>query len=174
MNIIFAKGGPCGFFFRPDTTLNREGETYYVPDGIRAAWYMLFSYVRIDKAGKHVASRFAERYYSAGGSGAAIFGIPERPGDGAACLSAMECIGSGIIPKLEPEEWMLANSLDNSTVIAAAHEVEHSAQMNEAVESVSSVMSLRTGDMVCVACSGPIPVSCGETIDFPGRKVRLL
>ena len=82
MNIIFAKGGPCGFFFRPDTTLNREGETYYVPDGIRAAWYMLFSYVRIDKAGKHVASRFAERYYSAGGSGAvrgdAGSGRPEK------------------------------------------------------------------------------------------------
>ncbi len=50
------------FFMKPDTALLKEGDFYY-PDFTKDLHHELELVVRISKAGKHISSEFAHKYY---------------------------------------------------------------------------------------------------------------
>lgn len=75
---------------RPDTTLNRFKEDYYVPDSISEIEFTPVMFFHVSKAGKAVSPRFARRYYSAAGFGMMVFPDGEEFYDGTSLLSMVE------------------------------------------------------------------------------------
>lgn len=139
MNIIFTDRNLSRIFFRPDSTIEKDGSVYYAPDRIHIIEALPFRYIRMDRAGKCIAPKFAGRYFSRHGRGIALFGYAD---------------GS---EKQSPDGWMKANMLDASTFIG---ETENLAEQDakedfhttaaQAIAYASSFMSLKTGDMVCI------------------------
>lgn len=88
-------------FLKPDTALLRENKDFYYPDFSKDIHYELEVVLRVCKEGKHVAEKFAEKYY--------------------------DCIGLGIdftardIQQKHKEKglpWELAKAFDHSAVIS--------------------------------------------------------
>ncbi len=50
-------------FSKPESSLNREGKPFFVPDFAERIDYETEIVVRINKLGKNIAERFAHRYY---------------------------------------------------------------------------------------------------------------
>jgi len=52
------------FFMKPDTSLLKDGADFYIPDFTNDLHYECELVVKIDKAGKNIAEKFAPKYYS--------------------------------------------------------------------------------------------------------------
>lgn len=57
------------FFMKPDTALLRNNDPFYVPDFSRRVDYECELVVRINRVGRHIALKFAHRYYDEVGLG---------------------------------------------------------------------------------------------------------
>ena len=70
MNIIIKPYNPQEglFYFKPDTTLNRDYTNLYLPHFIKRVEAKELFYTRIDRAGKGIAERYASRYFTKGNS----------------------------------------------------------------------------------------------------------
>ena len=156
MNLFFIND-KNEIFYRPDTTLNKECPVYYVPDSIRSIEYAPFIYVKIDRAGKYIAPRFAPRYYSKTGQGLAIFGYES-----------------------EKRDEMLANLLDNSTIVCELTPIESISdqalidKIDQAISTISEKTSLKTGDYVCLCSSIRTPTEIGETVKISEERSLLI
>ena len=60
-------------YCRPDTTWEKEGRDFYVPDGVEKVLWTPVMFARISKAGKCVGAKFVSRYYDGFGIGALIY-----------------------------------------------------------------------------------------------------
>lgn len=94
MNIIVFPSKREDYYFRPDTTLEKESKDYYRPDGFCGFSFATCIYIKITKAGKCVSSKFASRYYNS--------------------------LGAGILIDAKEVSLGMATSLDNSTILASA------------------------------------------------------
>lgn len=99
MNIITITYNSNFFYIRGDISLNKDSNDYFCPDGIEKITVAPFLYIKIDRAGKAIQSKFARRYYSKIGYGVNI--------------TAESLIKDGI-----PESFLMANTLDNTTVVS--------------------------------------------------------
>ncbi len=160
MNIITVPYGSKGFYVRPDTSLNRDSNDYFCPDGVNELAAAVFIYARATKAGKSVSAKFAPRYYTAVGTGIHF--------------SAPELIDG-------PESWWTAHSLDNSTFLAAdekpALEIpsELRDKINAAFETASKYVSFRTGDYIAIEVEMPVIIK-GNTASYPfnGKEINII
>lgn len=163
MNIITVPYGSKGFYVRPDTSLNRDSNDYFCPDGVTELAAAVFIYAKATKAGKSVSAKFAQRYYSAIGSGVH--------------LSA-----PGIAAEGSPENWWLSHSLDNSTFLlgdeTAAEEMPADIieKINAAFETASKYVSFRTGDYMAIEIEDPIHISQDTASQFEcrGKKINII
>lgn len=57
------------FFFKPDTALLRNNDSFFIPEFSNEIHYELELVVKINKIGKHIEKQYAERYYSEIGLG---------------------------------------------------------------------------------------------------------
>lgn len=99
MNIITTKYNSNFYYVRPDISLNRDSNDYFCPDDITEITVAPFLYIRMDKAGKSVQAKFASRYYSSIGYG-------------------LNITAQSLINEKYPESFLMANSLDNSTIVS--------------------------------------------------------
>ena len=79
MNIIIKPYNPQEglFYFKPDTTLNRDYTNLYLPHFIKRVEAKELYYIRIDRAGKGIAERYASRYFSKGNYALSISIAPD-------------------------------------------------------------------------------------------------
>lgn len=79
MNIIIKPYNPQEglFYFKPDTTLNRDYTNLYLPHFIKRVAATELFYIRIDRAGKGIAERYASRYFSKGNYALSISIAPD-------------------------------------------------------------------------------------------------
>lgn len=99
MNIITTTYNSNFFYVRPDISLNRDSNDYFCPDEISEITVAPFLYIRMDKAGKSVQAKFASRYYSSIGYG-------------------LNLTAKSLIDEKHPQSFLMANSLDNSTIVS--------------------------------------------------------
>ncbi len=99
MNIVTVTYNSNFHYIRPDISLNRDGNDYFCPDGITDFTVAPFVFIRIDKAGKSVGAKFAQRYYSRIGYG-------------------LNLTAKSLIDNTVPQSFFTANSLDNSTYVS--------------------------------------------------------
>ena len=57
------------FFLKPETAIQPKGHPFFIPDFSNNIHYEVELVVRIDKSGKHIAEKFAHKYYSKIGLG---------------------------------------------------------------------------------------------------------
>lgn len=137
MNIITVPYSSKYFYSRPDTSLNRDSNDYFCPDGTGELAAAVFVYVRAAKAGKCVSARFAGRYYSTTGTGVQLF-------------------APSIAKEGNPESWWVSRSLDNSTFLlgdegpADTLSPEMREKIDNAIEKISGHISFRTGDYIAI------------------------
>ncbi|MBQ7772631.1 MAG: hypothetical protein IJ383_00970 [Bacteroidales bacterium] len=162
MNIFTVPYSSRHFYCRPDTSLNRDSNDYFCPDGVNRLAAAVFIYVRASKAGKSVSSKFAGRYYTTAGTGVQFY-APELED---ACSH---------------ESWWISRSLDNSTfLLGDEHPAEElpeviKEKINAAFETVSRHVSFRTGDYVAIEIEPPITVPETEcTFTINGKVLNII
>lgn len=99
MNVIVVPNEGGYHYFRPDTTIERESKDFYCPEEVTSLSACVVLYIKISKAGKAVAKRFAERYYNTFGAGILLY--------------AENLINSDI-----PATYSMASSIDYSTILS--------------------------------------------------------
>ena len=57
------------FFLKPDTAIQPKGHPFFIPDFSNDVHYEVEVLVKINKVGKHIATRFAHKYYDEIGLG---------------------------------------------------------------------------------------------------------
>ncbi len=161
MNIITVPYGSKGFYVRPDTSLNRDSNDYFCPDGITGLAATVFVYAKASKAGKCVNAKYAHRYYNMVGTGLHL-SAPELATDNS------------------PESWWLSNSLDNSTFIIEEYDAESAEtglkeKINAAFEAASKFISFRTGDIIAVEIEAPVMIEANTTsFSHKGKTINFI
>ncbi|MGN0190607.1 MAG: hypothetical protein ACI39U_03035 [Candidatus Cryptobacteroides sp.] len=162
---------------RPDTSWERENRDIYVQDAVSGYDYAPVLFVRICKAGKCVAEKFAPRYFDGFNFGVLLSGRLET-GGGCADGSVMsDCLDhSSILPfplfnpiVLENEDCRFVfrcNGKDTYIYGGAARKM-----VETAISEVSAVVSLRIGDIVAVELQSPAPLCQRgeETVSIRGE-----
>jgi hypothetical protein len=168
MNIIVSPYGKKGFYCRPDSTLIRALEEYYIPDQVEKVSATPVMYVKTLRAGKAVANRFAERYIDSYG-----FGLLLHP-----------TLKSEFFTN-DPERPFIENSLDYTSIIpllsfpemeirgASTHLYEVTVnykplfgeltfptydEIMEKISTISKYCSLRIGDFITLELAAPIEI----------------
>lgn len=168
MNIIVSPYSKESFYCRPDSTLIRALEEYYIPDQVEKVSATPVMYVKTLRAGKAVAHRFAERYIDSYG-----FGLLLHP-----------TLKKGYFEN-GSERPFIENSLDYTSIIpllsfpemeirgASTHKFEVTANYKSAfgelhyptydeimgkISNISKYCSLRIGDFITIEMAPPISI----------------
>ncbi len=166
MNIVTRTAGGA-VIFRPDTTLKRSSDDFYVPDFVDALTWTPVCFIQMSRAGKCIAGKFAERYYELVNFGMLLY--PENFIDGseegfarACCLDHTSFLPSPLRPKaeLEGNGLFFTASKDGIPLGEAAFGGAESAQ--SLLESVSKYCYLRVGDIVAAELQERKPLCTRE------------
>ena len=133
------------WYARPDITLVRDADRFCLPDDCTGALAARCRCLRIDKAGKAVASRFARRYFSSWAPGICFYGILA---DGA------------VTPYLDRASWV-----DRDFQPVDSLPEDDMLRIVEGLERISRHVSLRIGDFLMFELSLPALLKRGDTID---------
>lgn len=160
-------------FMKPDSALLKDGKPFFLPDFSNEVHYETELVVRICRLGKHIAPRFAHRYYDA-----VTVGIDFTARD----LQRRFCS--------EGKPWELCKAFDNSAAIGTFiplqqaggdidnvafrltiddREVQHGCtadmlfKVDEIIAYVSRFMTLKIGDLLFTGTpAGVGPVAIGQ------------
>ena len=132
MNIIIKPYNPQEglFYFKPDTTLNRDYTNLYLPHFIKRVEAKELFYTRIDRAGKGIAERYASRYFSKGNYALSISIAPDIFPNAAPSAtpsqapSAMPSQAASATPSAVIINRSVANSIDYSFYSMPAEKIE--------------------------------------------------
>ena len=122
MNIIVRTYGG-NIIVRPDTTWSRNNDDYYVPEFVDSISWSPVLCIRISRLGKHIAEKFAPRYYDGAGKGILLY--PENLIDGSeesfACASILDRTSCIVLPEGDPSELTTGEkALADSTLAQAS------------------------------------------------------
>ena len=186
MNIITVPYNSDFHYIRPDISLNRDSNDYFCPDDITEIAVVPFIYIRMERAGKAISAKFANRYCSQIGYGVS--------------LSA-----KSLIVENRPGSFQTAKSLDTSTYISQLFQPEHYPSENilkgleymeqniagfqfddenpwkdllasdagrimqffyEKIEKITKYTSVRTGDFIAMELHTPVIMPSEMAIKF--------
>ncbi len=183
MNILVSLAGGSDasrfqYCFRPDTTIEKEDFNYYIPDGITNMSYSPIFFVRISRAGKAIGSRFADRYYDAGGYGALLYGedlISEGSEAGFAMASSLDrtsilpfpLYGKNVLDNKDNLFALMVNGEEGFRWMSGTEAVP------ETLHRISTCTSLRTGDIVAIELAARKPLNRGDRLEgfLNGRNI---
>lgn len=171
------------FFMKPDTALLKEGADFYFPDFTKDLHYECELVVKIDKAGKNIAEKFAHKYYSK-----VSLGIDFTARD-----LQQNCKEKGLpweIAKAFEHSAPLSNSwidikdLDlnkttfelkqNGKTVQTGHTQDMIFSIDKIIAYVSQFMTLKTGDLIFTGTpSGVGPVQIDDKLEgfLEGQKM---
>lgn len=186
MNIIIKPYNPQEglFYFKPDTTLNRDYTNLYLPHFIKRVEAKELFYIRIDRAGKGIAERYASRYFSKGNYALSISIAPDifpnaTPSQAASTRpSATPSQASSAMPSQAPSATQSAaiinrsvsNSIDYSFYSMPAEKIEDPQLIEEFckyIAQITEIISLRTGDIIAIETGKKEYFSIEDSLPIP-------
>ena len=194
MNIIIKPYNPQEglFYFKPDTTLNRDYTNLYLPHFIKRVEAKELFYTRIDRAGKGIAERYASRYFSKGNYALSISIAPDifpnatpsqapstRPSAtpsqaASATPSAAPNATPSAAPNTTPSAAIInrsvANSIDYSFYSMPAEKIEDPQLIEEFckyIAQITEIISLRTGDIIAIETGKKEYFSIEDSLPIP-------
>jgi acylpyruvate hydrolase len=163
------------FFLKPDTSLLKDGSDFYYPEFTNDLHYECELVVRIDKAGKNIAEKFANKYYSSISLGIDFTardlqqkckekGLPWEIGKAFEHSAPLSNI---FIPienmKLEHLEFHLQL---NGKTVQKGNTKDMIFSVDQIISYVSRFMTLKTGDLIFTGTPvGVGPVSIGDILE---------
>ena len=163
------------FFMKPDTAILKEGQDFYYPEFTKDLHYECELVYRIEKTGKHIAEKFAAKYYSQ-----LSLGIDFTARD-----LQQKCKEKGL-------PWEIAKSFEHSAPISSkwitvsefegkplefrlmknGQTVQHGKtsdmifSIDQIISYISRFMTLKTGDLIYTGTpSGVGPVDIGDKLE---------
>ena len=186
MNIIIKPYNPQEglFYFKPDTTLNRDYTNLYLPHFIKRVEAKELFYTRIDRAGKGIAERYASRYFSKGNYALSISIAPDIFPNAvpSATPSAMPSQAASATPSAAPNATpsqapsaaiinrSVANSIDYSFYSMPAEKIEDPQLIEEFckyIAQITEIISLRTGDIIAIETGKKEYFSIEDSLPIP-------
>ena len=198
MNIIIKPYNPQEglFYFKPDTTLNRDYTNLYLPHFIKRVEAKELFYTRIDRAGKGIAERYASRYFSKGNYALSISIAPDifpnaTPSQAPSTApnatpsqapstrpSATPSQASSAMPSQAPSATQsaaiingsVANSIDYSFYSMPAEKIEDPQLIEEFckyIAQITEIISLRTGDIIAIETGKKEYFSIEDSLPIP-------
>ncbi|MDP4637716.1 MAG: fumarylacetoacetate hydrolase family protein [Crocinitomicaceae bacterium] len=169
------------FFMKPDTSILKNGSDFYYPDFTKDLHHECELVIKIDKNGKNIAEKFADKYYSS-----MSLGIDFTARD----LQA-ECKSKGLpwekAKSFEHSapistEWLLTDKLSdakfslakNGELVQSGSVSDMIFNINQIISYVSRYMTLKTGDLIYTGTpSGVGPVVIGDKLEgfLNGQKM---
>jgi 2-keto-4-pentenoate hydratase/2-oxohepta-3-ene-1,7-dioic acid hydratase in catechol pathway len=171
MNLFILNKSNGKFYYKPDTTLCRENADFYIPDYINSLNIQSGVAVKIVKSGRCISSKFAERYYRNINFAVNIFHrnilnttihIEDLAHFSSLehslyCIEKQSCNQSSISFNTlylsngsETIEFYLGSDLKSS--------------LNSAIENISSVFSLKSGDLIIVVEDSSVEIKRGDIV----------
>lgn len=186
MNIIIKPYNPQEglFYFKPDTTLNRDYTNLYLPHFIKRVEAKELFYIRIDRAGKGIAERYASRYFSKGNYALSISIAPDifpNAAPSAApsqAASAAPSAAPNAAPNATPSQApcaaiinrSVANAIDYSFYSMPAEKIEDPQlieQFCKYIAQITEIISLRTGDIIAIETGKKEYFSIEDSLPIP-------
>ena len=190
MNIIIKPYNPQEglFYFKPDTTLNRDYTNLYLPHFIKRVEAKELFYTRIDRAGKGIAERYASRYFSKGNYALSISIAPDIFPNAApsqapsTALNAPPSQAASGTPNATPSatpsqapsaaiiNGSVANSIDYSFYSMPAEKIEEPQFIEEFckyIAQITEIISLRTGDIIAIETGKKEYFSIEDSLPIP-------
>ena len=198
MNIIIKPYNPQEglFYFKPDTTLNRDYTNLYLPHFIKRVEAKELFYTRIDRAGKGIAERYASRYFSKGNYALSISIAPDifpnatpsqapsatpsaapnaTPSQAPSAIpsqasSAMPSQAASATPSAAIINGSVANSIDYSFYSMPAEKIEDPQlieQFCKYIAQITEIISLRTGDIIAIETGKKEYFSIEDSLPIP-------
>ena len=170
MNIIIKPYNPQEglFYFKPDTTLNRDYTNLYLPHFIKRVAATELFYIRIDRAGKGIAERYASRYFSKGNYALSISIAPDIVPN--AAPSATPSAAPNTTPSAAIINRSVANSIDYSFYSMPAEKIEDPQlieQFCKYIAQITEIISLRTGDIIAIETGKKEYFSIEDSLPIP-------
>ena len=170
MNIIIKPYNPQEglFYFKPDTTLNRDYTNLYLPHFIKRVEAKELFYTRIDRAGKGIAERYASRYFSKGNYALSISIAPDIFPN--AAPSATPSAAPNTTPSAAIINRSVANSIDYSVYSMPAEKIEDPQlieQFCKYIAQITEIISLRTGDIIAIETGKKEYFSIEDSLPIP-------
>ena len=166
MNIIIKPYNPQEglFYFKPDTTLNRDYTNLYLPHFIKRVEAKELFYTRIDRAGKGIAERYASRYFSKGNYALSISIAPDI------FPNATPSQAPSATPSAVIINGSVANSIDYSFYSMPAEKIEEPQFIEEFckyIAQITEIISLRTGDIIAIETGKKEYFSIEDSLPIP-------
>ena len=170
---------PC-FYLKPDTALLRDGHAFYVPEHSSRIEGALALVVKIDRLGRHIAPRFAARYYQETALGFCLYAadlLEQNRARGAAWGRA--CSYDYSAPLADSFKSLLQYPV-SGTVFSWRSEKQswnHILQDNPIdpiLSDLSQYVFLKMGDLIWIELHPPVSLSVGEEVDVYRDKVQEL
>ena len=170
MNIIIKPYNPQEglFYFKPDTTLNRDYTNLYLPHFIKRVEAKELFYIRIDRAGKGIAERYASRYFSKGNYALSISIAPDIFPN--AAPSQAPSAAPNATPSAVIINGSVANSIDYSFYSMPAEKIEDPQlieQFSKYIAQITEIISLRTGDIIAIETGKKEYFSIEDSLPIP-------
>lgn len=144
MDILVVR--PDGSWYsRPDVTLVRDRDRFFLPDDCDGALACRCRALRADKAGKAIAPKFFPRYFSEWAQGVLFYGVPA---------------GGEATPLIDRSTW-----IDLSFHPLSGLPGDETENYARAVASISSRLSIRIGDLICFELEDPVSLRRGEMFE---------
>ena len=170
MNIIIKPYNPQEglFYFKPDTTLNRDYTNLYLPHFIKRVEAKELFYIRIDRAGKGIAERYASRYFSKGNYALSISITPDIFPNAAPSLAPSQAPSATQSAAIINRS--VSNSIDYSFYSMPAEKIEDPQLIEEFckyIAQITEIISLRTGDIIAIETGKKEYFSIEDSLPIP-------
>lgn len=173
------------FFMKPDTSLLVRNKSFYYPDFTNNLHYEAEIVVRIDRVGKYIQQKFANRYYHEVGFGLDLTArdlqeICKKEGRPWEICKAFEYSAplSNFID-IDEEQLSIDNisfHLDiNGKVAQKGNTADMIYHVDEIISYISKFMTLKIGDLIFTGTpEGVGPLSRGDKLEgYIGEKLML-
>jgi 2-keto-4-pentenoate hydratase/2-oxohepta-3-ene-1,7-dioic acid hydratase in catechol pathway len=171
-------------FLKPDSSLLRNNDPFYIPDFSKDLHYECELVIRIKRLGSHIETRFAERYYDEVGLGIDFTARDLQnelkskglPWEKAKAFDRSAVISNEIIPKAElPDLNSIKFELKkNGISVQRGDSALMLFQVDVLISHISRYFTLKIGDLIYTGTpSGVGPVIAGDRLEgfLEGRKM---
>lgn len=171
-------------FMKPDSALLRNNDPFYIPEWSKDVHYELELIVRINRLGKSIGRKFANRYYSEIGLGIDFTArdlqnrLKEKglPWEKAKAFDRSAVISSEFIPvtELPDPSTIKFHLLKNGETVQTGDSALMIFPIDELIAQVSNYFTLKIGDLIYTGTpAGVGPVQIGDRLEgfLEGRKM---
>ncbi len=158
MNIIISPLNNKDFFFRPDSTLIRMIDTYYIPDYVETIEICPIIFLRTLKPGKSIQKRFVHRYINGYSFGVLIKPILKKEiQDEHSLFIANSLDYTSLIPNTffgtdefgdKKVKLDILHKNNTQTINNQISELPNIEDLFEKISNISNFCSLRIGDFI--------------------------